>query len=153
LNATLQTTFNENSPSHPRANENGEILALRGSRLPGLPENMVKLALDYDILPSWTLGMNMLYNGDQFLRGDTANLADPLASYVLFNLKTEYRFNEHIALFGKLNNVFDQRYQNFGTYGNTGDVLESALGIDDVNSRFVGVGAPRAGWVGVRISM
>ena len=153
LNATLQTSYISNSPSHPSANENGDIVAKQGDRLPGIPEHMVKVALDYDILPSWTLGTNMLYNGDQFLRGDEANLDTPLASYILFNLKTEYRFNEHFALFGKLNNIFNQRYQNFGTYGNTGDVLDSALGIDDADTRFVGVGAPRAGWVGVRITL
>lgn len=153
LSAEFRTAFLSHSPSHPNADADGNISVKSGNQIPGIPEHLVKFAVDYDIFKSWTLGMNMLYNAQQFLRGDEANQAEPVGSYVLFNLKTEYRFNEHVALFGKLDNIFNQRYQNFGTFGNTGDVLESALGIDDLNTRFLGVGAPRAGWVGIRFTL
>lgn len=153
LDATVGVDYLSQSPSHPNADADGNVMVKSGARLPGIPEHMVKLAVNYDIIPAWTMGVNMLYNDGQYLRGDEANLTPPLASYMLFNLKTEYRFNEHFTLFGRLDNIFNHRYQNFGTFGNTGDVLEDALGIDDVNTRFVGVGAPRAGWVGLRITL
>jgi outer membrane receptor protein involved in Fe transport len=153
LDATVGVDYLSQSPNHPNADDNGTVLVRKGSRLPGIPEHLVKVAANVDLLPAWTLGVNMIYNGDQFLRGDEANLTTPLASYMLFNLKTEYRFNEHVTLFGKLDNIFNHRYQNFGTLGNTGDVLEEDLGINDLNTRFIGVGAPRAGWVGVRITL
>ncbi|NOT86533.1 MAG: TonB-dependent receptor, partial [Methylococcaceae bacterium] len=153
LDATVGVDYLSQSPSHPNADALGNVPVKSGSRLPGIPEHLIKLAVNYDIIPDWSLGVNMIYNGDQFLRGDQANLTEPLASYMLFNLKTEYRFNEHFSLFGKLDNIFNKRYQNFGTYGNTGGVLNDALGINDVDTRFVGVGAPRAGWVGIRITL
>ncbi|MEQ1638267.1 MAG: TonB-dependent receptor [Methylococcales bacterium] len=153
LDATVGVDYLSQSPNHPKADDQGNVLVKNGSRLPGIPEHLIKLAVSYDIIPDWSLGVNMLYNGDQFLRGDEANLTSPLASYMLFNLKTEYRFNEHFSIFGKLDNIFNKRYQNFGTFGNTGDVLENSLGVNDLDTRFVGVGAPRAGWVGVRITL
>jgi iron complex outermembrane recepter protein len=153
LDATVGVDYLSQSPNNPYADAQGNVPVKSGSRLPGIPEHLAKLAVNVDILPAWTLGVNMLYNGGQFLRGDEANLTTPLASYMLFNLKTEYRFNEHFALFGKLDNVFNKRYQNFGTYGNTGDVLHNELGVEDLNTRFVGASAPRAGWVGIRITL
>lgn len=153
LDATTGVDYYSNSPNHPNADAQDRVLVKKGSRLPGVPEHLVKLAINYDIIPAWSLGMNMVYNGDQFLRGDEANLTSPLASYMLFNLKTEYRFNEHFSLFGKLDNIFNHQYQSFGTYGNTGAVLNDSLGVNDLNTRFVGVGAPRAGWVGIRITL
>lgn len=153
LDATFRTAYLSHSPNHPNTDANGDIQVKQGDRIPGIPEQLVKFSADYDVIPQWTLGMNMLFNGRQFLRGDEANLAQPLPSYLLFNLKTEYRFNEHITLFGKLDNIFNHRYNNFGTFGNTGDVLENTLGVDDLATRFVGAGAPRAGWVGIRLTL
>ena len=153
LDARFRTAYLSHSPNHPDADANGDIQVKHGDRIPGIPEHLLKFSADYDIFPEWTFGMNMLFNGEQFLRGDEANLATPLASYMLFNLKTEYRINKHVALFGKVDNLFDHRYSNFGTFGNTGDVLEDTLGVDDLATRFVGVGAPRAGWVGIRFTL
>ena len=70
----------------------------------------------------------------------------------MVNLRTEYRFNEHVMIFGRLDNLFNEKYNNFGTYGETGDVLEG-IGIADQDTRFFGVSAPRAGWVGIKLSL
>ncbi|SCN47156.1 TonB domain protein [methanotrophic endosymbiont of Bathymodiolus azoricus (Menez Gwen)] len=69
----------------------------------------------------------------------------------MVNLQTEYRFNKHVKIFARLDNVFDEKYNNFGMYGETGDVLEN-LGIGEQSTRFVGVSAPRAGWGGIKLS-
>ena len=152
IDARYLTPFTSQSPSHPYADANGDIQVSSGDYIPSIPQHLVKFSTDVDVVDSWTVGMNLIFNGEQFLRGDEANLDKPLNGYTVVNLYTEYRFNEHFTLFGRLNNVFGAKYNNFGLYGNTGDVLED-MGIDDADTRFVGVSAPRAGWVGVKLTL
>ncbi|GFO70925.1 iron complex outermembrane recepter protein [Bathymodiolus japonicus methanotrophic gill symbiont] len=152
INAVYLTPFTAHSPSNPFADANGDIQVQNGSHIPGIPEHIVKFSSDVDIIESLTFGFNVLFNAEQFLRGDEANLDTPLRSFAVVNLYTEYRFNEHLTIFGRLNNLFNEKYNNFGAYGQTGDVLEG-IGIADQDTRFVGVSAPRAGWVGVKLSL
>ena len=121
----------------------------KGSRLPGIPEHLLKLSTDVDLWDQLSFGLDMIYNADQFYRGDEANLNDTLASYVVFNLRAEYRVNSYVALFGRLDNLFDRKYQTFGLYGEADRVLGPAFN----NPRFISPGAPRAGWLGVRLSL
>ena len=51
---------------------------LTGSHIPGIPEHIVKFSSDVDVIESWTVGFNVLFNAEQFLRGDAANLDAPL---------------------------------------------------------------------------
>ncbi len=152
IDATYQTGFSSLSPAHPDASADGTIDVSVGDKIPGIPAHQFKFSTDYDIIPEWTLGFDMNYNSGQYLRGDEANLTAKLAEFAVFNLRSEYRFNEYIALFGRVNNLFDHEYENFGTWAETGDVLED-VGIGEKSSRFVGVGAPRAAWIGVRLTM
>ncbi len=159
LEATFRTAFKSNSPSHPNADANGDIQVQSGDFIPGIPRQMFKVALDYDLvknipwLERWTLGTDVIYNGSQYLRGDESNQGSKLNAYAVVNLRTEFQFNPHVTLFAKVTNLFDSQYKNFGQYANTGAVLTDALGISDQDTRFVGIGAPRAGWVGIRLSL
>lgn len=152
INAVFLTSFTSNSPSHPNADSNDSIQVQSGDHIPSIPEHIVKFSSDVDITEDWTFGFNVLFNAEQFLRGDEANLDTPLAGYTVVNLLTEYRFNKHLTFFARLDNVFDERYNNFGTYGETGEALEG-VGIDEKDTRFVGVNAPLAGWAGIRLSL
>lgn len=152
VDATFLTPYISHSPSHPSADDDGDTAVRRGNRIPGVPQHSVKFSTDVDVLDSWTVGVNVFFNASQFLRGDEANLDTQLKGYAVVNLMTEYRFNEHLTIFGRLDNVFNQKYNNFGLYGETGEVLED-LGIDEKDSRFVGVSSPRAGWVGIKLSL
>ena len=152
IDAVFLTPYTSHSPSNPYADANGDIQVNSGSHIPGIPEHIVKFSSDVDIIESWTFGFNVLFNAEQFLRGDEANLDAPLNSFVVVNLLTEYRFNEHFTIFGRLDNLFNEKYNNFGMYGETGDVLEG-IGIADQDTRFVGVSAPRAGWVGIKLTL
>jgi outer membrane receptor protein involved in Fe transport len=153
IDAEYRTAFKSNSPSNPGRDVNGDIQVKRGDDIPGIPNHLFKFATDFDVLTQWTIGMDMIYNGSQYLRGDEANLNSKLGDYMVFNLNTEYRVNDHFTIFGKLDNVFDRRYKNFGAYGEIGDVL-AGIGIPaNDEARFVGIGAPRAGWVGIRLSL
>lgn len=149
IDATFRSPFIASSPNNPSANANGQILVRPGNKLPGIPDHMVKFSTDVDLWQQFSLGFDMLFNSGQYYRGDEANLNEQLAGYVLFNLRAEYRFNEYVALFGKVDNLFDKKYQTFGLYGEPDEVLGPAF----TNPRFVGPGGPRAGWIGMRFSL
>jgi outer membrane receptor protein involved in Fe transport len=149
LDATFRSPFLASSPNNPSADENGQIWVAKRSRIPGLPRHMVKVSTDVKIFQGLTLGANMVFNSGQFFRGDEANLNRPLDEYAVFNLHGEYRLNSHFALFTRVDNLFDQRYHTFGLYGEADDVL----GEQYSDPRFIGIGAPRAGWVGVKLSL
>ncbi len=159
MEATFRTPFKVNSPSHPAADANGDIQVKQGDFIPGIPRQMFKVALDYDVikgmtyLDRWTMGTDVIYNGSQYLRGDESNQGSKLNAYAVVNLRTEFQFNPHVTLFARVTNLFDTQYKNFGQYANTGDVLTNALGITNRDTQFVGIGAPRAGWVGIRLSL
>ena len=152
IDATYQAYFGSPNGAHPDAVD-GVTQVRPGNKIPGIPAHQAKFAIDYDLIPAWTLGFDMNYNSSQYLRGDESNSLAKLPAFVIFNLRSEYRFNEHLALFGRVNNLFDREYANFGALGATGEVL-NGLGLEEnEHARFVGVGAPRAAWIGLRLTM
>ncbi len=125
------------------------IKVQNGDRIPGLPEHIYKATIGVELWKRWSISIDGQYSGDQFFRGDEANVTDALGGYWLFNARTELKINDNIAIFGKVDNIFDRRYKTFGVYGEADEVL----GDDFDDGRFVAPGAPRAGWVGIRLSL
>jgi len=144
LDATFLDSFGVQNP----LNEDKLIAVKSGDRIPGIPEHLFKWAVGVDLWRKVSLGVNGLYSGDQFYRGDEANVTAPLDGYWLFNATAEYKINPHFAVFGKLDNVFNNNYSSFGVYGNAAEIFPGFNG-----GRFVSPGAPRAGWIGVRLSL
>ncbi|MBT9098533.1 TonB-dependent receptor [Methylovulum psychrotolerans] len=144
LNAIFLDGFGIQNPLNPE-----QIIAVQsGDRIPGIPEHLLKLAVGVDLWRKWSIGVNGLYSGSQYYRGDEANVTRPLAGYWLFNATTEYKVSPHVTVFAKLDNIADERYSSFGMYGNAADVLGSKFN----DGRFMSPGAPRAGWVGLRLT-
>lgn len=156
LRATFETPFVLNSPNNPTAQDlNGdgnanEIQVQRGNRIPNIPAHTLKLRADYAFTDAFSLGGNVLLNSGVFARGDENNTNGQIRGYTLVNLDTRYQFARDWQLFARLNNVFDQRYENFGILGENffpGGVYNPAAAVGEP---FYGVGAPRGLWVGVR---
>ena len=80
-------------------------------------------------------------------RGDEGNLLDELDGYSLVSVRAEYRLGERAHLFASIDNLLDEEYETFGVFGEADDVL----GDDFDEPFFVGPGAPRAAWIGVRV--
>lgn len=121
----------------------------RGDRIPSLPEHIFKASLGVDLWQRWSIALNTLYSGDQFFRGDEANETSRLGGYWVFNTKTEIKITENLTVFGSINNIFDRKYKTFGVYGDASEVLGDSFD----NGQFVSPAAPRAGWIGVRLSI
>jgi outer membrane receptor protein involved in Fe transport len=148
LDATFQTAFISNSPNNPYANEMGQTYVRPGSYIPGLPQNILKAYADWMIFEGFTFGANLNYQSYQYLRGDEANQNAPIDGFALVNLLAEYRYNENLAVFGRFDNIFNNNYQTFGNFGEADEVLGDKYN----NPRFVGPGAPQAGWAGIKVT-
>lgn len=148
LDATFRENFTVPSANNPAAVD-GEIRVSSGNRIPSIPKHLLKTGATFAITPQISVGGDMLYSSSQFFRGDEANLVDPVSGYTLLNLRGEYRFHEQAALFVKVDNVLDEDYETFGLFGDAAEVLGDEF--DD--PRFLSPGPPRAGWVGLRVSL
>ena len=139
--------FAVSSPNNPDA-VNGEIDVDVGDRLPLVPEQLLKAGLRIVATEKLTVGGDLVASGGSHFRGDEANLVDEIGGYAVLGLRAEYAVNDHARLFLNVDNVLDEEYETFGVLGEATDVLGAAF--DD--PRFVGPGAPRAAWIGVRVS-
>ncbi|MFI3218965.1 MAG: TonB-dependent receptor [Methylococcales bacterium] len=145
LNARFLTPFDGLNPLEP-----DEVAVVnKGSKIPGIPEHIFKAAVGVDLWEKFSLGLNGQYSGDRYLRGDEANHNAKSAGYWLFNATADYKVTKNFSIFGKLDNIFDKNYNSFGVYGNATQVLGDSYN----DGRFFSPGMPRAGWIGVRLSL
>jgi vitamin B12 transporter len=95
-----------------------------GNRLARRPVNSGTLALDYaprgaDGVADWSLGGDLRWVGDSF---DDAGNSVRLPAYALATVRGGVHFGAHFELYGRIENLFDARYENvagYGTYGRT----------------------------------
>jgi iron complex outermembrane receptor protein len=146
LDATFQTAFSAQSANHPDAVA-GAINVPAGARLPGAPRHIGKATLTWIWADKLSLGAQAIANSSQFRRGDEANLLDPVAGYVVVDLRAAYDVAPPVSLFVKVSNVFDARYSTFGVLGDA----TAVLGPTSNNPRFDGPSAPRAAWAGLAL--
>ena len=158
LKATFEDEFDAvSSNNHPFSaeNESGDrvIKVSPGDRIPGLPEHSLKMGADYLLFERLNVGFDVIYNSNQVLRGDESNQLDPVDGYAVVNLRANYKFNDNISLFARVTNLFDEDYESFGLLGEEPNEVPVAAFEDFESPRFVGPGAPRAGFVGIKLSI
>lgn len=146
VHATFEDAFISSSPFHPDA-QNGGIPVKPGDRIPGIPEHTLKTGLDYALTPKLIVGGDLIYNSDQYLRGDEANLLDPISGYAIVNVHGRYTINKHVQVFASVENLFDTNYETFGVLGDPTSVFPNFT-----DTRFLGPGAPIGGWVGLKLT-
>ncbi|MEZ5488973.1 MAG: TonB-dependent receptor [Gammaproteobacteria bacterium] len=149
VDATFDDDFLVLSPNHDFADADGNISVEAGDRIPGIPNHQAKLGGSYHWGNGLVLGAEAIFNGSQYLRGDESNQLDEVGSFSVVNLRALYAINDTVSLFARVTNLFDSEYESFGLLGeDPGEVLDF---LTDDSPVFLGAGAPRAGWVGVRI--
>ncbi|CAN0628441.1 iron complex outermembrane recepter protein [Burkholderia multivorans] len=154
VDATYRTSWTEHSPANSGADASGNVTVKPGDRIPGIPAHTVKLRLDYAATPKWTIGTNVTWRSGVYAQGDESNqdVNGKIASYVLIDLDTRYRITKRLEVFATVTNLLDKRYASFGVLGQNffngpGHTFDGA---NPVNEQFVGPGAPRGVWVGLR---
>ncbi len=73
----------------------------------------------------------------------------PVDGYAVVNLRGACPVNRHLEIFARVANLFDTDCENYGLLGE--DPSEVIPGLNNTSPRSLGVGAPRAGWVGLRL--
>ena len=148
MKATFETPFVSFSPNNPKgANRQVE----KGDSIPGLPEHILKLAADWQVLDQLSIGADVQYRGSQYFRGDEANDNEQLDAYSIVNVRAAYKPTQRMEVYARVANVFDKEYETFGVYGEADEVLEGVY--DDFDEdRFVGPGAPRTFKAGLKVA-
>jgi iron complex outermembrane receptor protein len=126
VDATYRFSGTLSSPNNPFADANGNIFVTPGDHIPGIPRHQVKFGADYAFTPKFKLGANVLYAGWQYLIHDDANQNPKLAPYWVTNLHAYYQLDEHIQVFGLINNIFHNRNATFGTFFDTSTDAQAA---------------------------
>ncbi len=147
LNARFLDGFTIQNPLDLEGDEGLNVT--KGNRMPGLPEHIYKASIGVNLWKRWSLGVDAQFSGNQYFRGDEANSTEPLGGYWLFNARTDIKINDYVSLYGKIDNIFNRNYKSFGVYGDPSEVLGDSFD----NGRFVSPGMPRAGWVGIRLTL
>ncbi len=147
VDATFESSFDVHNENNPAG---ADTTVKSGDNITGIPKHNIKVGADYAFTQGFSLGFDATYRSSQYYRGDEANNNAKIGGYAIMNLHGRYNVNKHIEFFAKLDNVFDTEYETFGLYGEPNE----APGLDSLSdTRFVGAGAPRAGWIGFKISM
>ncbi|MDT8407936.1 MAG: TonB-dependent receptor, partial [Methylococcales bacterium] len=121
----------------------------RGDFIPGIPQHVFKSTVGVDLWKRASLALDWSWRGKRFLRGDEGNDQPRLKDFWLLNLRAEVKVTDYFSVFGRVTNLLDNEYESFGVFGEADEVL----GDDFDDGRFVSPGAPRAGWVGLRVSL
>jgi len=149
--ATFQTGYVESAGSNPAGDANGNITIMPGDELPGVPRNVLKGGLDYNVTEQFKLGADAIWQSGQYLFGDEANLTPRLPGFFTLNLHGSYQVTPRVQLFANLENVTDTRYYTFGTFSPTNSIyLVQAPGA--TNPRAYSPAAPIGAFGGVKVT-
>jgi outer membrane receptor protein involved in Fe transport len=159
VDATFQDAFVGVSANHPKARDlNGdgnaaEIQVNPGDRIPGIPEHSFKLGGLYSFTEKLSVGVNMIYNSTQILRGDESNELGTVDGYAIVNINSTYKINKTFTLFGRVNNLFDSDYETFGLLGEADEIFDGSGSTQTFSdATFLGSGAPISGFIGISAS-
>ncbi len=153
VDATFQSPLTLSSPNDPAADGNGLIQVGPGNRLPGVPRHRAKVSLDGALTAAWTAGVALNAQSGQFLQGDESNQTAALAGFWTVALHSEYAFTPSVSLFGRIDNLFDRRYDVYGTFTSQAGVPYPGVPGGITDPRTVTPAAPFAAFVGVRVKM
>jgi len=155
LDAQFLDGFLVNTPNHPLrdpldpdASAAEARVVNPGNRIPLVPRHLGKATLEYRAA-RYGVGFEAAGRSSAYYRGDESN-RDPgrIPPFVIFGLYGDYRLLPGLSLFGRVSNLFDRDFATFGVYGEA----EETLGADyEGEYRFVGPGAPRAFFAGMRL--
>ena len=159
IQATFQSPILLSSPNNPYANSAGEIQVEPGDNLPGIPNHKFKVGFDYEVLPKWKIGADLVYRSSQYYFGDEINALGPISGFATLNLRTSYQVNKDIQVFGLVNNALDYRAATYGALWDTGSTTNQVTGdcvpglFCSSNPRAITITPPVEIFVGVKATL
>jgi iron complex outermembrane receptor protein len=143
----------EVASNSPTAVANGGTIPITpGNQIPAIPRHRIKAGIEYAVTDAWKVGGDALWVSSQYYVGDEANLETRLPGYAVFNLHTSYQVTKNLQLYGKVDNVFDNRYATYGTFFDTGALPNFTNGGNFNDPRSLSPARPRAFYAGARVT-
>jgi outer membrane receptor protein involved in Fe transport len=135
----------------PFADGNGNVQILPGNQIPAIPRHRIKAGFDYSITDALKVGGDALFVSNQYFVGDESNQAAKLPAYAVFNLHASYQIDKTFQIYGRVDNVLDNRYATYGTFFNIGAIPNFANGgVNFTDARSISPARPRAFYVGLK---
>ena len=131
------------------ATAEGALRVEPGDRLPGVPRHSFKGGVRFTVTDPWDVMLETVAASNRVFVGDEGNDQAPLDGYGIANLRSVYRAGDHVELFVRIDNLFGTDYATFGALAELEVFLREAP--DARDPRFVGPGAPRSGFTGIRL--
>ena len=130
---------------------NGNVQILPGNQIPAIPRHRIKAGIDYAVTDAFTVGGDALFVSNQYFVGDESNQMPKLPSYAVFNLHASYQIDKTFQIYGRVDNVLDNRYATYGTFFDTNTIPNSANGgAQFTDARSLSPARPRAFYVGLK---
>ncbi len=111
LNFTLNYTYNDTEDPN-------------GNKLVRRPENKVHLNTNYRFLQKAMVNLDFFWVGDREANSSSAdmngNSVETLGAYTVVNLSASYDVTNHIKIYGNVDNVFDEEYEEAWSYATPG---------------------------------
>jgi iron complex outermembrane recepter protein len=171
VDATFQSAFTVNAESNSSADANGNIQVSPGDRIPLIPRNTGRLALDYDVTSRWNIGASLVAASGSYLHGNENNANVPgqtnaagayilgsgwIPSYTVVNLQTGVRVTKQLQLFAHIVNLLDRKYSTAGFLTSNAFTPGGAFIANPnnwSNENAVSPAQPFAIWAGVRLTL
>ena len=138
------------------------VQAMPGMRIPGIPENVFRLGVDWTPQDDLKIGLTFMATSDLITQGnedgqiggddDVITRDASVDGYQLVNLNMRYERSENLTIFARVTNLFDEKFETYGAmaesvFNKNGNFVGDDEG-PTVN-RFVAPGAPRGVFVGL----
>ena len=141
--------FPGNEEVNDAATADGFLAVNPGDRIPGIPLHSIKAGLSHSPTASWNVALETIAGSSRVFLGDEGNDQTELAGYAIANLRTIYQFTPAVEWFARIENLFNRNYSTFGLLAELEIHLAEAPNARD--PRFVGPGAPRSAFTGLRV--
>jgi iron complex outermembrane receptor protein len=135
----------------PAANANGNIQVLPGDIIPAIPRQRIKASFDYSLTDAFKVGGDALWVSSQYLVGDASNQEPQLPSFAVFSAHASYQLDKTYQLYGRIDNILDNRYYTYGGFFDTGQVPNFYNGgAPFTNAQSLAPARPRAFYAGLK---
>jgi outer membrane receptor protein involved in Fe transport len=126
---------------------------LPGDVIPAIPRHRIKASFDYSVTDAFKVGGDARWVSSQYFVGDESNQEPQLPSYAVFGVHASYQVDKTYQIFGRIDNILDNRYASYGTFFDTGalpNFYNPGNGNQFTDSRTLNPAIPRAFYAGVK---
>ncbi|WP_298253560.1 TonB-dependent receptor [Bradyrhizobium sp.] len=141
--------LNSNSPfADPTT---GTVQVSPGNIIPAIPRQRIKASFDYSLTDAFKVGGDALWVSTQYLVGDQSNQAPQLPSYAVFSAHASYQLDKTYQIFGRVDNILDNRYYTYGGFFDTTQLPNFYNGGNQfTDARSLAPARPRAFYLGLK---